>query len=112
MLNISKAVTDNLDRSQSTQKQHCDLKIGRTKEIIIINDQVMLFNSKRKRSKGGSLSNRYLGPYIVTAITTKGEDFVLSELDGKKISVTVVSLDIIFLPEYSCFLSNFSFISK
>ena len=59
--------------------------MGRTKETIIINDKVMLFNSKRKRIKGVSLSNRYLGPYIVTAIT-KGENFVLSELDGKKIS--------------------------
>ena len=49
---------------------------GKTASTIKVGDLVLLRNRRQAGRKGNKLDRRYLGPYMVETISTKGQVFI------------------------------------
>lgn len=71
---IEKDVKENIAKSQDKQKLRFHMR--KTNEIskngIKGGDEVLLFNSRKANRKGSKLEKTWLGPYVVTNVTSKG----------------------------------------
>ena len=81
---IEKDVKENIAKSQD--KQILRLLMRKTNEIskngIKGGDEVLLFNSRKANKKGSKLEKTWLGPYVVTTVTSKGVA-TMETKDGK-----------------------------
>ena len=69
---INKAVSENIERAQARQKKNYDKKHCKNDKKINIGSEVYIKNRRQINRKGGKMEARWLGPYIVEKVLTKG----------------------------------------
>ena len=78
---IYEFATSNTIKAQCKQKKGFDRRHLSNSEIEV-EHLILLRNNKRKDRKGGNFSFAWLGPYIVSGITSKGGT-TLKKQDGE-----------------------------
>ena len=64
--NSFEEAVQNLRKSKEIMKTSFDKNINPINKTFRVNDEVLIENLSRKRSKGGKLQNRWVGPYPIT----------------------------------------------
>ena len=71
---------ENIKKAQGKQRKDYDKRHGKPETTVPIGSKVFLQNLKRQDRKGGRFSYKWIGPYTLESISTKG----LSELKNSK----------------------------
>ena len=69
---IHEKASVNIKNAQARQKRDYDRRHSSGENQVRIDDKVLLWNDRRQDRKGGKLSNRWLGPYVVKNVNAKG----------------------------------------